>query len=126
MGAAQPSGGAMKQRTSPCKRCPFRTDLEPYLRKARAEEIRDNLEGGGVFHCHETVDYSGDEERVTDESEVCAGSLILMEHQGGAYETSNFVRILTRIGCLDLDKLNLEAPVFRDWDGWIDAQEVGS
>ncbi len=108
---------------TPCGKCPFRTDLEPYLRAERAQEIREVLENGGTFHCHETVDYPDDtdEGRVTDQSEFCAGAMILMEHQGGAH-MNQYIRILTRISDLDLDKLNMRAPVFRDWDDWVEAQ----
>lgn len=43
---------------TPCKNCPFRKDVEPFLSKERAQEILRQLELGESFSCHETVDYS--------------------------------------------------------------------
>lgn len=79
-----------------------------------------------MFPCHRTVDYSKDdgEGRVTVKSKFCAGALILMEKEWaddfGAMQ-NQMVRICTRIGSppLDLDALDMNAPVFADIDGWI-------
>lgn len=35
----------------PCPNCPFRTDVPPYLRGARAEEIARSIANGSDFRC---------------------------------------------------------------------------
>jgi hypothetical protein len=115
---------------TPCDNCPFRTDVRAYIRPERAEEIWETLEHGALFPCHKTVDYDdpndeGGEGRVTGDSQFCAGALILMEKewedQGGAM-ANQMVRICTRIGNppLDLDALDMDAPVFDDFESWLD------
>lgn len=111
---------------TPCSLCPFRTDVPAYIREARGEEIWESLGRGAMFPCHKTVDYSDDEGdgRVTSTSQFCAGALILMEQewegQGGAM-ANQMVRICTRIGSppLDLDALNMDAPVFGEVNTWF-------
>lgn len=43
----------------PCAHCPFRTDVQPYLRPERARDIAGALLAGEDFPCHATIDYSG-------------------------------------------------------------------
>ncbi len=38
----------------PCNNCPFRTNVQPYLRPERAQEIARALRDGGEFPCHKT------------------------------------------------------------------------
>lgn len=38
---------------SPCKNCPFRTDIKPFITAARAKDI---LSSQGEFHCHKTIE----------------------------------------------------------------------
>jgi hypothetical protein len=103
----------------PCKDCPFRTDIRPFLTTARAEEIAETLLSGGTFACHKTVDYSGDDEdedgfsegQVTGQSQHCAGAMIMLEKM----EMPNqMMRIAERLGMYRPDKLDMEAPVFED------------
>lgn len=117
------------QHYTPCGSCPFRTDVEPYLRRARAREIvkaiRPGTMGGGApFHCHKTVDYSDDEGegRSTSSSSMCAGSLILLAHDGSLWN-NQMVRIAERLGMFDPSKLDMDAPVFTSIKAWIAAQE---
>lgn len=107
---------------TPCNNCPFRTDVKPYLRPQRASEIRDALERGGDFPCHKTVDYSDGEDdgKRTKDSKFCAGALILMEKDFGAVQ-NQMVRIGSRLGLIDLDELDMDAPVYEDFDGWEDS-----
>ena len=71
----------------PCKHCPFRNDITPYLHPARAEEIAyAALNPYQSFPCHKTTEYDEDSEdgdrRVTAGSKECAGFLTLRT-QGG-------------------------------------------
>jgi hypothetical protein len=105
----------------PCKNCPFRTDIRPFLNRERAEEIIESLfEKDQSFPCHKTVDYSHDDGgRTTKESEHCAGALILLEHQD---RHNQMMRIAERLGLYDRRKLDMTSPVFDDPDDFIDAQ----
>ena len=109
--------------TNPCAKCPFRHDIPGYLMAERAEEIAETLTTyQGVFPCHETVDYKGadDEEGngvVKDDSQHCAGAMIMLEHM----EMPNqMMRIAERLGMYDATKLNMWAPVFDDAEAFIE------
>lgn len=104
----------------PCKKCPFRTDVPGYLRRARAAEIARSLADGAIFPCHETtVEVEDDEEgsRVaTSESQFCAGALICIEHQ----EVSNqATRMAERLGLYDASGLDLAAPVHKSFVDFV-------
>lgn len=113
----------------PCSNCPFRTDIDPYLRTARAREIVESL-ASGIFPCHKTVDYEAlddlDEDDVgsRDQSgeKFCAGALIMMHKQG---HVGQMARIGARLGGYDPDQLDMDAPVFASSVAFIDAQEGG-
>lgn len=110
----------MPAKLAPCGKCPFRTDVPAYIRLERGREIKRALDGGGMFPCHATVDYNHDSGgRVTAESRFCAGALVLMEHEGGCYQ-NQMVRICHRLGDLDLEHLDLEAPVPHSWRDWFE------
>jgi len=105
----------------PCAHCPFRSDIKPYLRAGRVEDIERSLERS-TFACHETTVESDDDDgsRVeTDESKHCAGALILMEKSG---KSSQMMRIAERLLLYDARKLDMESPVFNDFEAMIDAQ----
>lgn len=91
----------------PCPKCPFRLDVEPYLRHGRAAGIARSLADGADFPCHETVDYDDDGEPITGD-QFCAGALIAMEHSN---TPNQIVRIAERLGEYDPSKLDMEAPV---------------
>lgn len=104
----------------PCKDCPFRTGVKPYLRAERCEEIRDSLEFGGRFPCHKTLDYSNGEPSPSGGT-WCVGALLVMEAEGGA-EMNQMVRIEGRLGMLpDLDELEGHDETFDSFDEWIEA-----
>ncbi len=72
----------MKQ---PCKHCPFRKDVKPYLHPDRAAEIAyAALNPYSSFACHKTTEYNEDleEQEETCNSKECAGFLTLRA-QGG-------------------------------------------
>lgn len=67
----------MKQ---PCKHCPFRRDVKPYLHPNRAYEISCAAANPyNDFPCHKTTEYDEnfDERVATNESKMCAGFLTL-------------------------------------------------
>jgi len=97
----------------PCAKCPFRTDIPGYLYGDRVDEIVSGLKAGQSFYCHETTSDEDDDEGgqtvATDESEFCAGALILMEKDGGP---NQMMRIGERLRMYDHKKLDMAAPVF--------------
>jgi hypothetical protein len=100
----------------PCAKCPFRTDIPPFLGSAaRVTEIERSLERG-AFNCHETLDYKRcDEDGAPAETEHtahCAGALILLEKLG---RSSQLMRIGERLGLYDPRKLDMTAPVFESF-----------
>lgn len=97
---------------TPCKHCPFRTDIHGYLTADRVRGIAESLFGGASFPCHETTeaweDDDGDSERVaTDDSQQCAGAEIFLAKQGMSTQMG---RIAERLG-MKVAKLNSKAPV---------------
>jgi hypothetical protein len=99
----------------PCKTCPFRTDVPPYLHRARVLEIADSIMNRQEsFPCHKTVNYDsmvedeyGDEViRDRDGESQCAGAEIFLAHQG---KSTQLGRIMERLGQAAV--LDMEAPV---------------
>lgn len=108
---------------SPCTHCPFRSDIAPFLRKARVEEIVRAIEHK-TFACHETVHTPQQRDRggrfMPRTHQHCAGALILMhkvERQG------DMQQIAERLGLYDRDQLRMDAPVFDSFEQMIEAQE---
>lgn len=109
--------------TTPCRNCPFRSDVAPYLTKGRVRELSRGLERG-EFTCHKTTvtDPDDDSENIDGpKARHCAGALILMEK---ASQPSQMMRIAERIGMYDADALDMDAPVFDSWREMIDAQQT--
>lgn len=110
----------------PCAQCPFRTDIKPYLRPERAEEIGEALLAGQTFTCHKTVDYDlieeDDEGCEThylggDKDQHCAGAMIFLEAQE---RPNQLMRIAERFGGYDYTKLDMDAPVVRCLEEFVD------
>ena len=101
-------------RVKPCKKCPFRTDVPPYLNAARVGEIATSIQQGGPFHCHETTVPSDDGEsmEVGPDSSVCAGSIIVMEKMG---QPNQHLRIAERLGLYDPKRMHMDSPVHDSW-----------
>lgn len=112
--------------TRPCAKCPFRTDIQPYLTAARVSEIEQSLERG-EFSCHETLEedcwHDDDEGNETyspsGEEEHCAGALILLEKLG---RPSQMMRISERLRMYDRRRLDMNAPVFDSFEEMEAAQ----
>jgi hypothetical protein len=69
----------------PCKHCPFRNDITPFLHPDRAAEIAYASENPySDFPCHKTTEYNEDSEDMecTDRSLTCAGFLTLRAGSG--------------------------------------------
>ncbi len=69
----------------PCKHCPFRNDVTPFLHPDRAAEIAYAAENPySDFPCHKTTEYNEDTEDLeyTDRSLTCAGFLTLRAQSG--------------------------------------------
>lgn len=106
---------------SPCKDCPFRNDIRPYLTKGRVEELQQALTRQGLnFSCHKTVDYGGDEPN-TELSSNCAGSMILLKKIGCETASMQFAE---RMGLHDFSTLKMDAPVFDTFEEMVDAQDA--
>lgn len=106
----------------PCPKCPFRTDVPPYLRPERVAGIAMDVQNGSEFYCHQTTvpdedDESGASMTRGEKTQVCAGSLILMEK---AESPNQMMRIAERIGVYDPSRLDMDAPVH---DSWVAMQQ---
>lgn len=107
--------------TSPCPHCPFRTDIAPFLRKGRIDDIERSLIRS-EFPCHKTThEQEQDEEHYTPngKEEHCAGALILLEK---LERPSQMMRICERLGLYDARKLDMNAPVFDSFEEMRAAQ----
>lgn len=98
--------------TKPCNKCPFRTDLKPYIWASRAREICHSILGlQQSFACHKTTKFDEDSETIYHEKEQhCAGALIFLEHME---RPNQMMRIMERIGMYDRSKLDMTSPVYR-------------
>lgn len=109
--------------TSPCKHCPFRSDITPYLRADRAAEIAQSIRDGAEFTCHKTTvpdedDDTGGSMKPGPRAAFCAGALATLERGG---ETSNYTRVAERIGLYNPVRLNPAAPVYPSLTAWVQA-----
>lgn len=96
---------------TPCKDCPFRSDISFALRPERAREITASLLRGESFPCHKTTKFDDDGEPVLNnkKEQHCAGALIFLERQE---RPNQMMRIAERLGGYDMRKLDMDAPVF--------------
>lgn len=107
--------------TQPCEKCPFRTDIPPFLTKERICDLEQGLIGKqATFTCHMTNDYSEDGDGVeTDKSQHCAGALILLEK----LEAPNqMMRIAERLNYYNYKKLKMDSNVFDTFEEMEEAQ----
>lgn len=99
--------------TSPCANCPFRTDINFYLRPGRREEIVEALRNDQIFACHKTLDGEWDDEgryAITGTESHCAGALIVMKKSNELADNYMY-RMAQVVGIFDPEKLNMGAPV---------------
>lgn len=101
--------------TKPCKDCPFRNDITPYLTEARAKEITDGiLKDDITFTCHKTLDgtweHDEDGKYTPGDGDIhCAGALILNEKEG---RPNWRIRLAAFLGLFEPERLDLSAPVY--------------
>jgi hypothetical protein len=121
---ARKSGYAL---TTPCHNCPFRNDIDPYLRAERAREIAASLRNSGEFTCHKTVTFGDDDDEPqpvhTGREQQCAGAAIILEKEG---MPGQMMRISERLGLYDRDRLDMQAPVYESLTAWVHAQDGGT
>lgn len=73
---------------SPCKSCPYRRDVKPYLRPERGTELAYLPQNPyNDFFCHKTIEHGEDEyghedTYVGEDSLLCAGFLTLRAQDG--------------------------------------------
>jgi hypothetical protein len=109
---------------SPCGLCPFRKDsMFGWLGFDRAEEIIECIAGSthGSFTCHNTNEFGFDEDGEsitieTDESEHCAGALILLNKAG---RTNFAMRFGYMAGIYDPETYKNQDSVFDDLDEFV-------
>lgn len=109
---------------TPCKNCPFRTDCpQGWLGTRRAAQIANALESDQFFPCHETTD-SDDEGSacVVQKTQACAGATVLLEKLN---LPNQMMRICEGLGDYDPKKMDMEAPVFGDFDEFIEHHTPG-
>lgn len=69
----------------PCKHCPFRNDVTPFLHPDRATQLAYAAQNPySEFHCHKTIEHDEEDGEgiVTNESKLCAGFLTLRAQAG--------------------------------------------
>lgn len=77
----------------PCKHCPFRSDVTPFLHPDRADEISCAASNPySEFHCHTTTEYDedGDDMVATGDSKICAGFLAMQINEAGIDAPDDF------------------------------------
>lgn len=121
-------GQGMFRLMKPCAKCPFRSDIRPYLTVGRVEEIQESLvDRDETFPCHNTVNYDtdvfneeGEEIPSTVGSQHCAGAAILLMKEG---RPNQMMRIAMRLGMLDTSKLAMGAPIYDSFEDMIEATD---
>ncbi len=98
----------------PCADCPFRTDIKPYLRAGRAQEITNAvLRENKTFQCHKTLDKKM--------GSHCAGALVLVEK---TKKPNAMIQIAERLGIYDPSKLDLDAPVYESQNAMVETHRL--
>lgn len=110
--------------SKPCGNCPFRSDVEPFLRPARVRAIhRAAVKSGEHFVCHKTVNYSLEPDVLDVGRRACAGFLILCRRDG-VLGGLQFVQLAERLAGIDFDSLLPDdSSVYESWPLCIEAHE---
>lgn len=95
---------------APCPQCPFRSDVEPYLRTARVQGICESLiDRDASFSCHKTTRHDDEGEAIrTSEEQHCAGALIMLERM----KMPNQMMRIAYKRWYDPTKLKMDSPVY--------------
>jgi hypothetical protein len=107
--------------TTPCANCPFRTDVESYLRPERIRSIADSVQADESFYCHQTVDYDDSDEGSTlsRRARLCAGMMATVEREDRPVQA---MRMGERLGMYNRDALDQDAPVYNSIEEWAVAK----
>lgn len=114
---------------APCPKCPFRTDVVPFLSAARAREIVAGItDGDATFSCHAHNEFDEDEQGECvviegDRAQHCAGALIMLERME---QPNQMMRIAERIRLYDRTRLKMDSPVYADGAAMIAAYRKGA
>ncbi|MEA1987788.1 MAG: DUF6283 family protein [Pseudomonadota bacterium] len=104
----------------PCKGCPFRKDVRPFLKQERAKEIAVSVAlHDQAFPCHKTLGFDDETENTvtTPKSEHCAGALLMLEKMD---RPNQFMRIAERTGIYKRSRLDMKTPVFESIEEMIE------
>lgn len=104
----------------PCKDCPFADPNTLFLSVERKEEIANSLQAGAHFMCHNTFEWTDDEDETpmyTPRSQFCAGAIILLEKEETPHQ---FLRIAERINQYHPDTLNHSLVPWETFDDWVE------
>lgn len=76
----------------PCKHCPFRRDVKPYLHPERAAEIAYLSQSRySNFDCHKTTVYDDDlEDQISTENSLTCAGFLTLRAQGGERTPKDF------------------------------------
>jgi hypothetical protein len=114
---------------TPCKDCPFRNDVRPYLTRKRVKEIRQALENDDkTFSCHKTVDYSRTKHdkhhnhKPSSTEKQCAGALILL-NKDNTLQNNFLFRFALMTKLLILSELIGNDIVYDSFEEMINAQD---
>lgn len=102
--------------STPCAKCPWRVKFkgdDDYLRPGRRAGIMRDMLADGTFPCHESIDHADEGSDDYDELEIedgidysksveCAGAALVLLR---AERSTNMLRVLERIGMVNLDEL---------------------
>lgn len=104
---------------APCKHCPFRTDVTPYLRTDRVREICDSITDYDMtFACHKTTSHDDEGEHIPSSKEQhCAGATIMLEKM----QQPNQAMRIAAGRWFDPSKLKMDAPVYDTPDQMVEA-----
>lgn len=106
---------------TPCKHCPFRSNIRGYLTKERVIEIAHSVLSGQSFPCHKTTEAIESDDGIEDmeatpDSQECAGASIFAQRHKTSSQMS---RIAERLG-MKVAKLNSRAKVCRSVDEMVE------
>lgn len=104
---------------APCEHCPFRKDIEPYLRPERAQEIATGLAEGAEFSCHKTTVPDAEDEGLVQGpgNRFCAGAMATLEREG---HPNQLMRMAERMGFYDAAAMrDPSQPVYGSLAEWV-------
>ena len=107
---------------TPCKDCPFRNDIEPFLTKERVKEIIQAITNDNTFYCHKTIYSNEYEELDKKKGSHCVGALILL-HKENKIKANFLLRLALMGKMFKVEDLDLKAPVFESFVEMIDNQD---